>query len=187
MHYVNETVTKLAVVVAVLVAITGCASNIPAGISEPPEHSFDIDRAGANIEKAMGVQVRWGGVIKTVENRRSDTWIEVIGRPLGANGRPGDGKSPGRFWAMVEGFAEPADFPEGLKVTVFGSVVGTTTENIGKYPYKYVIVDVEQIHGWAEPEPRYVESPYYSPWYWHDPWYPSGSGFYYFSRFHRDW
>ena len=46
--------------------------------------------------------VRWGGAIASVENRRDETWIEIVERPLNTD------KSAGRFLARVDGFLDPA-------------------------------------------------------------------------------
>ena len=178
---------KLILLSAALAIISGCASTIPKEIARAPENAVGINAAISDIEQVRGEWVRWGGVVKTVENRVNDTWIEIVGRSLDANGRPIDGKSPGRFWATFNGFQEPADFPEGQRLTIYGSIIGSATEKIGEYSYTYAVVDVEEFHRWSELQRHYDESPLYYPGYWHRPWYRRHSSIYFHSRSHRPW
>jgi len=176
---------KLVLLGAVLVIISGCASTIPRQISKAPDPAINIPGAITDIEQARGESVRWGGEVVTVENRANDTWIEIVGRPLTANGRPTDGRSRGRFWATFSGFKEPSDFPKGQQLTVYGSIIGSASEQIGEYPYTYAVIDVEQFHRWPALQRHDYDSPYYYTGYRHHPFYRHRSSIFFHSRFHR--
>ncbi len=178
---------KLVLLSLALIVISGCASTIPREISKAPDNAIDIHVANADIERVRGETVRWGGEVVTVENRVNDTWIEVVARPLAANGRPTDGKSRGRFWATFSGFQEPSDFPEGQQLTIYGSIIGSATEKIGKFPYTYAVIDVEQFHLWPKLQRYDNGSPFYYPGYWRHPLYPHHSSIYFHSGLHRPW
>jgi len=156
-------------------AIAGCASDIPRPIREAPAESASHTQALMNPEQYHGVAVRWGGVIATVENRQAETWIEIVERPLDADGQPrATDKSAGRFLARVQGFLDPAIFAAKRLVTVAGSLEDNHTRNIGEHPYTYPVVHVEHIYLWPIP-PKAAH--YYRSPYWYDPWYPWGWGY----------
>jgi outer membrane lipoprotein len=161
--------------IALLLALTlaGCASDIPRPIREAPVGNIPLAQALKNPEQHRSAAVRWGGAITTVENRRDETWIEIVERPLDANGQPRDtDQSAGRFLARVQGFLDPAIFAPKRLVTAAGTLDGNSTRTIGEHPYTYPVVRADSIYLW--PVPPKVERSYYYPPYWYDPWYPWG-------------
>ncbi len=127
-----------------------------------------------DTNRHMGARVRWGGTIVEVENRRADTWVQVVARRLQRNGRPLDtSATTGRFIAQVPGFLEPEEYQRGREITVVGRLTKGVTRNIGKYPYQFPVVQVDDLYLW-EPLPEY--DPYFnSPYIWgpfYDPWWP---------------
>jgi outer membrane lipoprotein len=161
-----------AVALLLFLALVGCASNVPRPIREAPSENIPLAQALQNPEKLRAVAVRWGGVITSVENRRDETWIEIVERPLDADGTPRNtDQSAGRFLARVDGFLDPAIFAPKRLVTIAGSLDGNNTRTIGEHPYTYPVVHVEHIYLW--PIPSRAAHYYRSP-YWYDPWYPWG-------------
>lgn len=151
--------------------LAGCASSVPPTIRTAPPGSPELAQARADVERFIGAQVRWGGTIAAVENRSSETWIQVVGRELGSNGRPRESdRSAGRFIARSQGFLDPEIYAKGRLLTVFGTVTGQMTRNIGDYSYQLPVVRVESLHLW-EPLPRYRPY-YYDPFWYYEPWYP---------------
>lgn len=160
-----------AVALMTVLLFAGCASNIPEGIRQAPPAAVSPAEARADPERVAGVAVRWGGTIAGVENRRDETWIEVVARPLSRDGSPLERQAPqlGRFLARLPGFLDPAVYEDGRELTVRGHFEGVETRNIGEYPYRYPVVRVQQHVLWAPPpEPRPWD---YDP-FWYDPWYP---------------
>ncbi len=153
--------------------LTGCASDIPRPIREAPAENIPLAQALRNPEQHRGTRVRWGGAITAVENRRDETWIEIVERPLDAGGQPRDtDKSAGRFLARVQGFLDPAIFAPKRLVTLAGALDGNSTRTIGEHPYTYPVVRIEHIYLW--PIPSKATHHYYRSPYWYDPWYPWG-------------
>jgi outer membrane lipoprotein len=156
-------------------ALAGCASDIPRPIREAPAENIPLTQALQNPEKHRGAAVRWGGAIAAVENRRDSTWIEVVERPLDADGQPRNtDKSAGRFLAWVDGFLDPSIFAPKRQVTVAGTLDGNSSRTIGEHPYTYPVVHVQHIYLWPVPPKAlqyYYPPPYY---YWYGPWYPWG-------------
>jgi outer membrane lipoprotein len=154
-----------------LLALAGCASEVPPPISEPPAVEITLAQALAEPDALKGREVRWGGAIARVENRKEETWIEIVERPLASDGAPGyQDSSAGRFIAKVAGFLDPAVYAPDRLMTVAGTLDGVTTRSIGEFPYRYPLLKVSAYYLWPRP-PRGVDHYYYPP-YWYDPWYP---------------
>lgn len=150
-----------------ILLISGCATNVPQAIREAPPGNPLPAQVRAEPQRFIGQPVRWGGTIAEVRNREDETWVQVVARKLGDDGRPEfDDRSLGRFIARFEGFADPAVFAEGRLLTVAGTVTGTELMEIGEYDYRFPVVAVETYRLW--PVERTV---YYDPW-WHDPFWP---------------
>jgi outer membrane lipoprotein len=151
--------------------LAGCASDIPRPIREAPDRNIPLAQTLKNPEQYRGTIVRWGGVISSVENRRDETWIEIVERSLDGDGQPRDtDKSAGRFLVRVQGFLDPAIYAPKRLITATGTLHGNSTRTIGEHLYTYPVVHAEHFHLW----PTKTEYPYYYPPYWYDPWYPWG-------------
>ena len=154
--------------------LAGCASDIARPIREAPAVDITLAQALQNPEQLRANAVRWGGAIVSVENQRDASLVEIVERPLDADGQPRNtDKSAGRFLARVQGFLDPAIFAPKRLVTVAGTLDGNSTRRIGEHPYTYPLVQVEHIYLWPLP-PRNVQHYYYRSPYWYDPWYPWG-------------
>lgn len=156
-----------------LVMLGGCATPVPELVRKAPSGNPQLSEVRAQSESFRSSRVRWGGSIQSVENRPSETWIQVVAFELAKNGRPiEDSRSQGRFLARFDGFLDPLVYKTGRWITVTGTVSGQETRAVGEYPYVFPIVHVESHYLW---EPRRRDYPLYDPfWYdpWYDPWYP---------------
>ena len=111
-------------------------------------------------------EVEWGGVVARVENREGATWIEVIERPLNNSGQPiPSNLSGGRFLAVVPGFLDPADYREGLAITVAGNIDGIDVRPLGETTYDYPKVSVVDHQLWIPNSRRLARrGHYYRPY-----------------------
>jgi outer membrane lipoprotein len=154
-----------------LLVLAGCQSSVPIQIREPLLEAPSIVQVQEDLKGNKGKHVRWGGVIASVENRAADTWVEVVSKALGQEGRPLSGDQAfGRFFARVSGFLDPAVYKPDREVTVYGVVEDTVERPIGTKPYRYPMVKSELLYLW----PVYRTGPYgyYPDAYWYDPyWY----------------
>lgn len=157
--------------------LAGCASQIPRAVSEPAPSKLSVAQARAS-QGPIDRQVRWGGTIAKVENHKTETWIEVVERPLDNNGRPRQlDQSGGRFLARVDGFLDPVIYTLGRRITVAGLLQENITRPIGDYTYTFPVVKVTSFYLWPQlPQPVYRD-PWYDPWHpwhypFHDPRYP---------------
>jgi outer membrane lipoprotein len=157
--------------------VAGCASHIPNEIRQAPQNNPIVAEVRTGPDRFVGSEVRWGGVIASVENLQTQTRLEIVARDLTNSGRPQNNDySPGRFLADVAGFLDPAVYAVDREITVFGVVFGSKDKPIGQYPYRYPVISVKQHLLW-EPLPKRdvyrYPSYWYDPWYdsWYDPWY----------------
>lgn len=96
-----------------------------------------------------GTDVMWGGMIVEVANRERSTEVEILAYPIDARQRPlPDRASEGRFIAVLPGFVEPLDYPQGRFVTLRGRLLGTREGSIRQRPYVYPLVGVQAAHVW---------------------------------------
>jgi outer membrane lipoprotein len=117
------------VIVALL--LSSCATQVPISISKPTVSNITLAEVLAEPERFTDSNVRWGGVITTVENKATQTWVVVVGQELKKNGKPlEEGHSSGRFIANFEGFADPVVYSTGHLLTVVGTIEGQTTQTI---------------------------------------------------------
>ncbi len=167
--------------------LSGCASNLPKEISTPPDNNPTVEEILQDTEPYLGTFLRWGGSIASVENRKDETWLEIVARALDSRGRPEKSdQSPGRFLARVDQFLDPEIYRKGRLVTVYGVLEGIKEGKIGEQPYSFPVVRAKTVYLWAEyreppPLPRYYW-PYYDP-FW-DPFWPHR---YYWYRDPRFW
>lgn len=163
-----STLVRLAGVLLVLALLGGCATPAYNPISDPDFKGPPLEQVRANPEAYVDRRVRWGGSIAGVENRRDETWVEVVEYPLSAQGRPRTSTdSGGRFIARVPGFLDPAIYARDRLITVIGTLESDIERTIGDYPYRFPVVAVDQYRLWRErPEAIYYPyDPFYDPFY----------------------
>lgn len=154
--------------------LAGCASEAPLLIRQAPPQPVSVAAVRQDPGRYQGRIVRWGGTIAGVENRHSETWVEIVDRPLWGDGRPREGDaSDGRFVARVHGFLDPAIYEKGRAMTFYGKVDGEQVRPVGEYPYHYPVVDTLSYHLWAPlpPPPRWPDG-YWGPCSLGDPFFP---------------
>jgi outer membrane lipoprotein len=136
------TLTSLACLAALL---AGCATT-PA----PLQGTYSaVLPAEAATRGTAGDRVRWGGQVVGVHNDASQSCFEVVGKPLGMDGRPlVRDRSEGRFIACRGGFYDPAVFTAGREVTVGGTLTGFETRRIDQYDYRYPRVAADVVYLW---------------------------------------
>ncbi len=161
---------QIFIVIAVAL-LAACASKPPASIARIPPDDPGLTWVRTDIDRNIGTEVRWGGVISKVENKADVTWIEIVRYPLRDNGRPDPASlSDGRFIASFAGFRDPVVFKTGRALTVLGVVDGKVKRTIGEFEYAFPIVRVEGAHLW-QAEPLYaapVYDPFPPPWWYYD-------------------
>ena len=162
-----------------LVWVAGCATVPPVydPIRDPDFRGPALAAARERPDAFLQTRIRWGGVLARVDNRRDETWLEIVEQPLQDSGRPASADdSGGRFLARVAGFLDPAIYAIGRPITVVGVLSDSAPGRVGEYRYTYPVVLAERHHLWSErrpPDVIYVPDPFwYGPGY--GPFYPWG-------------
>lgn len=164
--------------VAVLLLLSGCAtSRVPLPIRAGLDNQVPIDEVRIHPKRHLHAPVRWGGEIISLDNRKQETWVELLAYPLGNEGRPRLHRSnKGRFLGRFPGFLDPSIFKPGRELTVTGWAEGLITRPVGEYPYSYPLVNVQVYHLWPvrQRHQPWRYDPWYDPFYdpFYDPWYP---------------
>jgi len=155
--------------------MAGCTSNIPLSIQNSPPENPGVESVRANTTDYVKRPVRWGGSIAKIENKQTETWVEIVEKELRRGGQPlTTDKSQGRFIARIQGFLDPEIYDKGRQLTVSGVLEQAVTRPIGDFTYLYPVVNVETFYLWEKESDAglYDPAPYwfYRSWYY-DPWY----------------
>lgn len=139
----------------------GCVTAYPRA-DEVASLGVDAARTGQHA----GETVRWGGTIVDVRNTDSGTRLQILSRPLRANGRPvRDDRSDGRFIAQVAAFLDPEIYKPGRDISVTGTIGPVESGSVGEASYTFATLDVDKYQYW-KPEPPVVKLP---PGYYPNP------------------
>lgn len=152
---------RLILPAVIALSVGACATIPPSLVGTYPATGPDIARSGA----AQGTRVRWGGHIIETAPQQNETCFFVLDAPLDSQARPQvDAQSRGRFVACRSGFYDPEVYAKGRELTVTGTIDGSMTRKIGDYDYAYPRVAADNVYLWPK-RPRYVQNPYYDPFY----------------------
>ncbi len=159
-----------------MMLLSACASNIPIEIRQDvTERNISVHAVRTDVDQYEGHKIRWGGTIASVENKASDTWIEVVGKVLNSSGRPvGEDESLGRFMVRIDGFLDPTIYKPDRDLTIYGTVESRIVREIDEHPYTYPLIKAESYYLWSD----YVPRRHYAYRYPYGYYYPYYSGFY---------
>lgn len=150
-------------------------------VDQPAEVPLTYPELISNTEPYIGRTVVMGGYVLSVENLENATRMVAVQAPLGSGQKPkSKDLSQGRLILMYAGFLDPEVYAKDRKITVSGTLSGSSTVSGGeKTSFPYLEIQVAELHLWPveKPPPPYP--------YWDDPWYP----FYYpwGWRYHHPW
>jgi outer membrane lipoprotein len=145
---------KQLITVAVLLLLAGCAGT-PHRWSGIPTPKMVVEEAAVH----KGASVEWGGEVIAVENRRNDSWVEVLAYPLDSRGWPQfDEPSIGRFMARAEGYLEPAEFEPGRPLRIQGTFSEVRIGKVGEAEYLFPLLEVQKMWLWPK-----VIQPHHTP------------------------
>jgi outer membrane lipoprotein len=134
--------------IALTLSLTACT---PPPVLKPMTAPVDVapEAAAAAAERYRGAEVVWGGRIVEVRNRADVSEVVVVAYPLDSGQRPRPKEtSQGRFIAVLEGYVESYDYPQGRYLTLSGKIDGSISENVDEHPYLYPVVRAEGVHLW---------------------------------------
>lgn len=134
---------------AIALALLAACASAPKFDLEGVNRELTPARAAANIDTARNQRALWGGIIVASRNLKDATQLEVLGYPLGRDGKPKQGDPPQhRFLVTHPGYLETADYAEGRLLSAVGTVAGTQEGKVGEARYVYPVLNASQLHLW---------------------------------------
>ncbi|HET9835958.1 MAG TPA: Slp family lipoprotein [Rhodanobacteraceae bacterium] len=140
--------------VALAALLAACAPP-PIYKPDPSVIAANPAQVAAAPERYGNAQVIWGGRVVTVRNFPDHSEVEMLDYPLDSSQRPRVNETAaGRFIALMPGYVESMDYPEGTLMTLRGTLAGTRAGKVGNADYVFPLVQVAQSHRWT---PREME------------------------------
>jgi outer membrane lipoprotein len=100
-------------------------------------------------ESYRGKNILVGGQILAANARDGETWVEVLQKPLDWQHKPKDtDESYGRFLIRIPGFADPAIYAAGKKITLLGEVEGKKIQRLKEMDYPYPVLVPREHYLW---------------------------------------
>lgn len=134
------------------IALGGCA---PAPIYKAAPNAVMAvpSQVAQSPERYNGNDVIWGGRIVGVQNFPDHSEVELLAYPLDGSQRPkASDVGNGRFIAVIAGYAEPLNYPDGALMTLSGKLDGSRAGKVGEADYVFPLVRVTQSHVWTVAE-----------------------------------
>ncbi len=142
-----------------MVLLSACASVISQqGLREAdPQITFQVLLQDPDRQK--GKVVLLGGEIVTTTVRESETWVEVLQKPLDSGQKPEDTDvSYGRFLVRFPDFRDPAIYAVGRKIAVLGEVQGKKVMPLKEMDYTYPVLIPRESYLW---KPEVKSGPFF--------------------------
>ena len=145
----------------------GCAYTISPELRKDLDTNLTFEQIFENTEGFIGKRVLLGGVIVETRVLNDGTEVEVVQKKIDSSGYPEAGdQSGGRFIFFKKSFLEPEIYAKGRDITGVGKIKGTTMGKVGERPYKFPVIEAEELVLREDIE----RNPYFYPPYW-DPWF----------------
>jgi outer membrane lipoprotein len=149
--------------------LQGCAHPISQEIRDGLDPVIKFESLVENPKSFIGKHVLFGGVIVVTRNIKDGTEVEMVHKNLDSYGNIVTGDySGGRFLFLNKRYLEPKIYSPGRNLIGVGKVTGEKLGKVGDFPYRFPIIEVEELHLLDDVK----FNPPYSPPYW-DPWYRS--------------
>ena len=139
---------RIAFFVCVPFALGGCVV-APAFTELPVESAPAVHRVVEAPQQWLDKPVVWGGMILEVRNFERHSEIELLAYPLDDKQRPMlELADQGRFIALMPGYVEGQNFPQGRFLSLVGRITGDRRGSLRNAPYTWPEVDVDRLHLW---------------------------------------
>jgi outer membrane lipoprotein len=140
---------RIYLVACMLLLLSACAVTPP--FSDDLLHGVNrsMQPEQAVKDNVKDVQVMWGGVIVKATNTEDHTDFAVLFYPLDSSQRPDRGQpAKSRFIVRYHGYLETMVYAPGREITVLGKLQGVEEGKIGDAPYRFPVLNAEQLHLW---------------------------------------
>jgi outer membrane lipoprotein len=145
-------ILKVHLLIIISITLTGCVS-IPQVLQGEFSNLTPVESKKNHILKQ---KVRWSGYLVQTINKKDKTCFEIVETETYKDLSPKKiiPTNGGRFIACKDGFLEPTAFNKRL-VTITGTLVAYTEQNIGEFNYEYPVVKTDKIYIWRSNQRSY--------------------------------
>lgn len=129
---------------------------IPKTIQQAPRQNVQLTQVTNAINSSyIDSQVRWGGIIRSLQNIKGSTLIRVLAYQLDDRGRPQTDTPPlGSFLAQANIPFDTATYAKGRKITVAGTVATLAQQVAAEKRFTLPLVKTEDVYVWGESTPQ---------------------------------
>jgi outer membrane lipoprotein len=155
-------VKKVAFAVILSFILSGCASVLSTSVMQEADDKVTFTDLQKQPDRYRGVLVILGGQIVQTVVKESETWVQVLQLPLGAQQRPENtAPSQGRFIVIFKRFADPLVYEKGRKITVAGVVQGGRVIMLNDRPHNVPVLIERETYLWKTEDyyPAYGPGP----------------------------
>lgn len=140
---------KIALAVIFAFVLSGCTSVLSTSIVQEADDKVTFTDLQKQPDRYRGTVVILGGQIVETVVKESETWVQVLQLPLGAQQRPDNtASSQGRFMVIYKRFADPLVYEKGRKITVAGAVEGGRVIMLNDRPYNVPVLLERESYLW---------------------------------------
>ena len=129
--------------------LTACAPAISKDSLRTADPALTFPMLAKDPDSYRGKNILVGGQILNTQAKDGETWVEVLQKPLDWRQEPKDtDESYGRFLIRFPGFADPAVYAAGKKITLLGEVEGKKIQRLKEMDYPYPVLLPREHHLW---------------------------------------
>lgn len=152
---------KVAFAVILSFVLSGCTSVLSTSVVQEADDKVTFTDLQKQPDRHQGAVVILGGQIIETVVKESETRVQVLQLPLGAQQRPDNtASSQGRFIVIFKRFADPLIYEKGRKITVAGMVQGGQVIMLNDRPHTVPVLLERETYLWKTEDYYY---PAYGP------------------------
>ena len=151
------------VILAVILSfiLSGCTSVLSSRVVQEADDKVTFTDLQKKPDRYRGTVVILGGQILDTVVKESETRVQVLQLPLGAQQRPDNtASSQGRFIVIFKRFADPLVYEKGRKITMAGVVQGGQVIMLNDRPHNVPVLLERETYLWKTEDYYY---PAYGP------------------------
>jgi outer membrane lipoprotein len=142
----------LSMLLGVFLLLTACAPGISRQVRSQVTFTGPFSQLQQDPERLEGEMALLGGRIIEARTLEGGTELLVLQLPLDGSDRPQEtDRSEGRYLVRSDRFLDPAIYSPGTRITAAGRVEGFVQREIGQMPYRYPVIELEEIRTWPAP------------------------------------
>jgi len=154
--------------------LAACVHPISESFRESVDETLTFQKLFEAPDSHSGRKVIFGGEIVRTRNFPEGTEIEVVQKKIDSWGYPDPGdESGGRFIFVNPGYLESEIYSRGRSIIGAGVVRGGKTGKVDERPYRFPVIEAEELHLLEAYAGPVLYPPYWGPFYPHYFYFPA--------------